>query len=109
MASKYRRRDRDFEYMGWIKQQPCLLYGADGAGDCSPGWVEADHAGTRPYGQKADDTTCIPLCSRHHRDRTDRSGFFRGKTKDWHREWCDSAITVMRDRYEAHKGGMELF
>lgn len=61
--SKYKSRTRHTAYMLWVKGQPCLMRGVWGR--CS-GPVEADHAGRRGAGQKAHDSTCIPLCHRHH-------------------------------------------
>jgi len=98
--TKYARRERDFEYMKWVKTQPCLLAGVEGAGPCT-GVVEADHAGLeRGIGMKAPDDTCIPLCSGHHLDRHACTGFFRGRPKDWKRAWRVNAIAVTRTRYE---------
>lgn len=68
--SKYKDRPRDTEYMLWIKQHRCcatLIIDHVGPGPCD-GVVEADHAGGGSgLGRKADDTSCIPLCVRHHR------------------------------------------
>lgn len=76
-VSKYRMRVRDIDYMKWVKRQPCAARWFDPDG-CY-GVVEADHAGRRGYGQKADDRTCIPLCTNHHELR----GSFHGVFKDW--------------------------
>lgn len=109
--TKYRRRERDVERMLWTKRQPCmvrelspldfaitamskLLFKRDivlCATPCS-GPVEADHAGDRGLGQKADDSTCIPLCRGHHRERTDHAGTFRPLTRDELRAWRAAAI-----------------
>lgn len=55
--------------------------------------VEADHMGARGLGRKADDTTCAPLCSTHHRHRTDFAGAFRDFDREAMRRFCDVAIT----------------
>lgn len=89
--TKYAMRERDIDYMLWVKTLPCLLAGVDGAGPCT-GVVEADHAGLRGMGQKAPDDTCIPLCSGHHLDRHACTGFFRGRPKEWKRDWRLCAI-----------------
>jgi len=107
--TKYRRRDRDFDFMGWVRRQPCVcrtLPPPDFIRDlalrlaapeiarsttCS-GHMEADHAGVRGLGQKASDTTCIPLCSAHHKQRTDHNGAFRNLTRDEARAWRAAAI-----------------
>lgn len=89
--SKYARRERDFDYMMFVKTLPCLIAGLEGAGPCSA-VVEADHAGIRGIGQKAPDRTCVPLCSAHHLDRGAHTGYFRNRTKEWAREWRAAAI-----------------
>ena len=94
--TKYARRERDVPYMMWVKSLPCLLRGFS---PCS-GVVEADHAGDRAFGQKADDRTCIPLCTRHHRERHDSMGLFRGRTKEWKREWRHAAIRGIQLKHE---------
>lgn len=55
-------RVRDVDFMAWVKTLPCAAreVGLDSAYLCV-GEVEADHAGRRGLGQKADDTTTIPL------------------------------------------------
>ncbi len=87
--SRYARRERFFGYMGWVKSTAC----------CAPifstpcgGVIEADHAGSRAFGRKAHDSTCIPLCTNHHRERTDMSGAFRGWDAARMRAWCDFKI-----------------
>lgn len=96
--SKYARRERDIDYMLWVKTLPCLLAGLEGAGPCSS-VVEADHAGIRGIGQKAPDNTCIPLCSTHHLDRGAHTGYFRfsstgeKRTREWTRKWREDAIS----------------
>lgn len=105
--SKYRRRERDFEFMGWVKRQPCLLcslppylfmqvartMGFKALTPCA-GVVEADHLGARGIGQKADDRTCVSLCSKHHRERHDHAGSFRPLTKPELRAWRARAIEM---------------
>lgn len=93
--SRYRERERDLEYMGRVKALRCLLADVEGAGPCG-GAVEADHAGTRAFGLKAPDDTCIPLCTVHHRDRTDMRGFFRSFDRWRMRQWCDAAVEATR-------------
>jgi hypothetical protein len=105
-STAYARRDRDFDYMGLVKQLPCLLEGVDGAGYCD-GAVEADHAGLdRGLSQKADDTTCIPLCRQHHRDRTESTGLFAALTKDERRAWRRWAIGATTLRVAERRAGL---
>lgn len=90
--------------MAWVKTQRCLLARQHEAGPCSRGaWSEADHAGERAGWRRADDDTCIPLCARHHRDRTERRGFFAGRPWAWMRAWCDAAIERTRSAWESWK------
>lgn len=83
--SRYRQRERFTEYMLWVKRQPCLMRGIWGS--CS-GQVEADHAGLRGTGRKAHDSTCIPLCRRHHQG----SRFPRAWTQEQRRAWLHAAV-----------------
>jgi hypothetical protein len=71
MTSKYRNRPRDTARMLWVKSLPCCAYTGPWPAmliwPCE-GVVEADHAGGGSgMGRKADDSTVIPLCQRHHR------------------------------------------
>lgn len=95
--SKPRRSERvsDPVFMAWVRELPCLLRYT---GQCR-GRIEADHAGKRPLGRKADDTTCIPLCGRHHRERTDYRGAFATMDAETMRVWCDVAIHMTRRDY----------
>jgi len=91
--------------MRWVKTLPCVLAGVASAGVCD-GPVEADHAGSRGVGQKAPDSTCIPLCSKHHRDRTDMRGAFGAFFAREMRSWCDAMIT--RTQETARLRGIEV-
>lgn len=62
-TGRYARRDRQREYMLWVKTQPCLV--------CGRKPTEAAHTGSRGFGQKAPDQFVIPLCPDHHRHRRD--------------------------------------
>lgn len=86
--------------MGWCKLQPCLLRNVDGAGPCSGGFAEADHAGPR-RGYRADDDTTIPLCHDHHRDRTESRGFFAPMSKPERVAWRSAAVADLQARYRA--------
>jgi hypothetical protein len=95
-TSKYRARDRDVSYMLWIKQQVCCARGLSGC----DGAIEADHAGRRGVGRKADDRTCISLCTLHHVQRGSFSGPFRTWNQAMMRVWLESHIRVYQDKYE---------
>lgn len=93
--NKYARRARDFDYMGWIKTQPCA---ARFLSPCN-GIIEADHAGRRGIGQKAADETCIALCTRHHAERGDFSGPFKSWNQERMRGWLVEQIQDHKHRY----------
>lgn len=98
-TKKYRRRERKLDFMAYVLWLPCELRNVHGAGRCC-GRVQADHAGLRSFGQKADDDTCIPLCEKHHRDRTDYTGYFKNWRGVRMRAWCDRVIHVTQGRYK---------
>jgi hypothetical protein len=106
-STSYARRERDFGFMGWIKTQRCDV--ADRTEE--PGWspcegvTEADHAGdigVRGLGMKAADDTCVPLCTKHHRERTEYKGFFHGFLTFELREYMDSRIRHYQAMYAEH-------
>lgn len=93
--TKYRQRQRDTDYMAWVRRQPCA---AKGMGVCS-GRMEADHTGPRGLNQKADDRTCIPLCHKHHVQRTSFSGPFRSWSQTAMRCWLELLVMTTRARF----------
>lgn len=101
--TKYRRRPRDRAYMAWIRRQPCCA--RETATTPCQGRVEADHAGRRGIGQKADDRTCIPLCRNHHRERTDFSGTFRYHDHESMRAWLAIMVEYHQTMYERVSSG----
>lgn len=54
--------------MRWVKTLPCAVCGRIGSDSFA---VEAAHTGPRGLSQKADDSTCVPLCLSHHRSAKD--------------------------------------
>ena len=94
-------RVRDAGYMAKVRALPCYVCGLVAAS------VEADHQGPRPFGRKADDSTCVPMCRWCHASRTD--GFIPTVVgpvtfeRRWVRadkyvmaEWCERAIAATR-------------
>ena len=73
-------REHNANYLAWVHTQPCCAVGLPG--HVCGGRIEADHAGERPLGRKADDDTCIAICSQGHRERTDFSGPFKTWSRD---------------------------
>jgi len=96
--TKYRRRERDVDFMLFVLTQPCAVRSLARAGACD-GRVQADHAGARGLGVKAPDDTCIPLCMKHHGQRTDYRGFFKNWKGPQMRAWADLAIHQIQNLY----------
>ena len=51
---------RDPQYLRYIRLLPCVVC-------CTSRGVEAAHTGPHGIGQKAPDSSAIPLCRKHHR------------------------------------------
>lgn len=83
-----RRSERvaDRAYLDAVHRLPCWAYLTIEEHICA-GPIEADHAGARPLGRKADDSTCIPLCQLAHRQRTDWTGPWKKWDKAAMRRW----------------------
>jgi len=93
----YQRRPRKPAYMAWVRRQPCC------ARHLSPciGRIDPDHAGRKEAAfRKVSDRTCIPMCRRHHRERDEFSGAFRGWLRDEMRRWLDAKIAEVHAAYE---------
>lgn len=99
--SAYATRPRDLAYLAWVRTLPCRLAAL---GDCR-GPVEADHAGRRGLGQRAPDETCIALCARHHADRHDVRGWWRGRAQ---RPILDVWIAETQRLHEERNGAEEM-
>lgn len=107
--SRYAERRRLWVYMAWVRTQPCRLRDVAGAGQCYGG-IEADHAGQKPgMGRKAPDSTCIPLCRRHHLDRTNNDGFFRSMSREERSRWRAQQIAATQATYQRHQAGLAWF
>lgn len=104
LTKKHARRERDRDYLDFIRWCKCCLEGTS-TFSCT-GSVEADHAGgigTRGLSLREPDSTSIPLCRGHHRQRTgtvNRFGHFKGWTTDQMRVWCERQIKFHRTLYE---------
>lgn len=80
------RRQRELDFVAWVRRQRCVLAGVRGAGECSGPGVDPDHMGTvahhdRGTSQLPSDLTCVPMCRRHHEDRHANTGYFAGMLK----------------------------
>ncbi len=116
--TKYARRDRNLEFMRWVKTLPCALarpldkMPPEWIGGLSPcpaaaGATEAHHAGRRALGRKAPDDTCIPLCPFHHAALTDRRKPFRGWPRGAVKAWELAMIELYQRRYAEHVAGRD--
>ena len=93
----------DRAYADWVRQQRCLMAGAD---PCL-GDVQAHHAGLRQTGhdaRRAHDHTCLPLCLKHHDAWHAACGVFLGWRKPRRRAWADDQVRRARARWERHLG-----
>ena len=105
----YAKRDRDFDYMGWVKWQRCCVAVEMGSDEyCSGGFADADHAGGRGLGVKCPDDETIPMCATHHAQRTTYRGYFDGWVADQMRTWLDYWINRTRQRWLAIKAAGPL-
>lgn len=123
--TKYASRPRATAYMLFVKSLPCALrdngdavalevYGPDEhpfwwinapITSCS-GPTEADHMGQRALSRKAPDSTCGPLCTQHHRERTDHTGAFKHFTQADMRAFCADVVAYTQSRARAR--GIEI-
>ena len=105
--TKYARRDRDWQYMEWIKRQRCCVPESfPDATPCSGGpldFVEADHSVNAGLSNKGADRATIPLCNGHHRERTDHVGTFANVPLDIEREWRAQMVSEHNARYAAER------
>ena len=97
-------RVRNPAFLAFVHELPCAAIGLPG--HVCAGRIEADHAGDRPIGRKADDDTCIALCSLAHRQRTDMTGPFREFTRAEMRSWLDGHIAETRGLFYALPAGV---
>lgn len=99
-TSKHANRPRQLWYMAWVKTQPCIARLLEPTGNGCEGPIEADHIGGR-YGENTDLNT-VPMCKRHHEDRTGRvggGGVFVGWSVERRREWGRWAVEQTREAY----------
>ena len=107
--TSHARRPRDFDYMGKVAKLPCAVTWL-----CSPfikGWmcagrITVDHAFGR-YRKDADMLT-IPLCEKHHREKTGQvggGGFMAGWSLGRRRGWLSIAVAVTREAIGASGKG----
>lgn len=107
-TSAHARRARDFAYMGFVVTLPCAARLLVTTGFECQGPIQADHFGGR-YGVDSD-RRCIPMCWRHHEDRTGRvggGGVFAGWSLERKREWGRQSIAATTRAFvEAYNAGL---
>lgn len=64
-------RQRDDDYLAWIRQQPCCLCGDNLSVEAAHLRVGSVNDGKRYTGlaEKSSDKWALPLCGRHHREQ----------------------------------------
>jgi hypothetical protein len=106
--SAYARRDRNFVFMGFVKTLLCSVEEEwpnkeQRPTDCE-GVIEADHMGQHGLGQKCPDNETAPMCSGHHRERTDHTGTFKHIDMETERGWRSRAIARTQTLYAERNG-----
>ena len=90
------RTFRSPRFLSWLRTLACAWCGR---------WApsEASHHGRHGMGQKAPDTSAIPLCSRCHRDHHDGRGLVDSNgermTGDATREWAERRAAELVARF----------
>jgi hypothetical protein len=64
-------RERDEEYLAYIRQQPCCICGDTVSVEAAHLRVGSIGDGKRPtgMGEKSSDRWALPLCGRHHKEQ----------------------------------------
>jgi hypothetical protein len=100
-TSKHSRRERDWPYLAFVHTLPCAARLLTSTGYECDGPIEADHIGGR-YGEDSD-KRCIPLCRKHHRQRTGvvgGGGLWAGWSLERKREWGWEAVAATLAAWE---------
>jgi len=104
--TSHARRPRDFDYMGKVAKLPCIVKWLTIAPvnlrHLCDGRITVDHAFGR-YRKDADRMT-IPLCEKHHREKTGQvggGGFMAGWSLGRRRGWLSTAVAVTREAIAA--------
>lgn len=108
-STSYSRRPRDIDFMLFVKTLLCSVVEEWPSFPTMPtpcnGPIEADHDSRgHGLGQKSADSTCIPACTQHHRERTDHTGTFKHLKRDQARAWFDRAQLRTKTMWAEHHG-----
>lgn len=90
---------RDEPFKDFVRALPCLLAER---GECWHSDLrDPDHAAKKTaMGRVEDDTSCIPLCRRHHSDRHDHRGYFKLWDRERMEKWRTARIDETRQAYD---------
>ncbi|MGH9772206.1 MAG: hypothetical protein ACRD4Q_10985 [Candidatus Acidiferrales bacterium] len=83
----YARRERDFQYLKWIRSLPCFLCG-------KRFYIEAAHIGLRAFGCKCEDRETAPACRWCH--QTGPHSLHRMGRKFWAHHGIDRMELIAR-------------
>lgn len=63
-------RERDREYLAWLRTQPCVICGDNTSVEAAHLRVGSVNYGKPPAGmqEKSSDKWALPLCGKHHRE-----------------------------------------
>lgn len=106
----YAERERDWDFMGFVKTMPCAVLVDPPTGVVATpcrDHIEADHQGPHAAQRKAADDTCVAMCDGHHDERHDRppGGTFTGMSIEREREWRNAQIERTQRAYADHRAG----
>lgn len=100
-------RVRNPAFMAWVRRQPCAVrIEAPDPNRLTPctGRLESDHQGWRPKGRKSNDDECVPMCKKHHAERTAQWGCFRELDQEQLRAWGARAIERTQAEWRQTQG-----
>ncbi len=115
--NSYNTRERAPEaWWVFVKSQRCIVsHFAEYAAAIDParpkqtpcgGVIEADHLGPHGLSHKGEDRLVAPICTQHHRERTDHSGAFRDFDREDMRDFV--SIAIQHTHALAERAGVEI-
>lgn len=102
-GTKYSRRPRDFEYMGWTKRQPCVVPQPHVCRPFADGRVQAMHtgpeSGPKAKSHKGPDHRCLPGCLHGHKAFDQYRGPFKGWSYERRQRWVAERLIEHHARF----------
>jgi hypothetical protein len=86
---------RNPRYLAFIRTLPCAVCGTRRN-------IEAAHTGPRGLGQKAPDTSAIPLCVKHHRTGSDSYHKLGRRFAQYHRLDIQAIVRKLNAKLRIH-------